>query len=67
MKARHTLSLALLLAGTVTAFGQNLNPTVEVTNTYQREAGGIEKPVLLLPVPVLFPWILPSIPRLQSR
>lgn len=51
MKARHTLSLALLLAGTVTAFGQNLNPTVEVTNTYQREAGGIEKPVLLLPVP----------------
>lgn len=51
MKARHTLSLALLLAGTIAAFGQNLNPTVEVTNTYQREAGGIEKPVLLLPVP----------------
>lgn len=51
MKARHILSLALLLAGTAAAFGQNLNPTVEVTNAYQREAGGIEKPVLLLPVP----------------
>lgn len=32
-------------------FAQNLNPVVEVTNTYAREAGGIEKPAQLLAVP----------------
>lgn len=32
-------------------FAQNLNPVVEVTNTYAREAGGIEKPTQLLAVP----------------
>ena len=32
-------------------FAQNLNPVVEVTNTYAREADGIEKPAQLLPVP----------------
>jgi len=33
------------------AFAQNLNPTVEVTNIYAREASGIEKPSQLLAVP----------------
>lgn len=33
------------------AFAQNLNPTVEVTNTYAREASGIEKPSQLLAIP----------------
>ena len=33
------------------AAAQNLNPTVEVTNTYKREASGIEKPDQLLPLP----------------
>ena len=33
------------------AFAQNLNPTVEVTNAYAREASGIEKPSQLLPMP----------------
>lgn len=33
------------------AFAQNLNPTVEVTNAYAREASGIEKPSQLLEVP----------------
>lgn len=42
------LALALACAG---ANAQNLNPTVEVTNTYVREAGGIEKPAQLLHVP----------------
>ena len=32
-------------------FAQNLNPVVEVTNTYAREADGIEKPSQLLAVP----------------
>ncbi len=32
-------------------FAQNLNPIVEVTNTYTREASGIEKPAQLLAVP----------------
>lgn len=42
------LALALACAG---ANAQNLNPTVEVTNTYVREAGGIEKPAQLFQVP----------------
>ena len=42
--------MLLLLVGSG-ALAQNLNPTVEVTNTYRREAGGIDKPVLLLPAP----------------
>ena len=33
------------------AFAQNLNPTVEVTNVYAREASGIEKPSQLLSIP----------------
>ena len=34
------ITLALLVLG-ASALAQNLNPTVEVTNTYVREAGGI--------------------------
>ena len=33
------------------AYAQNLNPTVEVTNAYAREASGIEKPSQLRDVP----------------
>ena len=33
------------------AYAQNLNPTVEVTNAYAREASGIEKPSQLREVP----------------
>ena len=40
---------ALLLEGMAVA--QNLNPVVEVTNIYAREATGIEKPEQLLPLP----------------
>lgn len=40
----------LLLAG-ASAYAQNLNPTVEVTNVYAREATGIEKPAQLLEMP----------------
>ena len=40
---------ALLL--TAVAGAQNLNPVVEVTNVYAREATGIEKPEQLLPLP----------------
>lgn len=44
----------IILAGllwSAAAFAQNLNPTVEVTNIYAREASGIEKPSQLLSVP----------------
>lgn len=40
-----------LLALSLGAAAQNLNPTVEVTNTYKREASGIDKPSQLLPLP----------------
>ena len=40
-----------LLALSLGAAAQNLNPTVEVTNTYKREASGIDKPDQLLPLP----------------
>ena len=33
------------------SYAQNLNPTVEVTNAYAREASGIEKPSQLLELP----------------
>ena len=42
---------AFLLLVSAGAFAQNLNPVVEVTNAYQREAGGIEKPSQLLAMP----------------
>lgn len=44
------ISAACLLMGAA-AFSQNLNPTVEVTNAYVREASGIEKPSQLLELP----------------
>ena len=47
-KTAYTLALLALSLG---AAAQNLNPTVEVTNTYKREASGIEKPDQLLPLP----------------
>lgn len=47
-KTAYTLALLALSLG---AAAQNLNPTVEVTNTYRREASGIEKPDQLLPLP----------------
>lgn len=47
---KSIITVALLVWGAC-ALAQNLNPTVEVTNTYIREASGIEKPVLLLQMP----------------
>lgn len=44
------ISAALLLVG-AGAIAQNLNPVVEVTNVYAREATGIEKPSQLLDLP----------------
>ena len=42
---KKTLILSALLVSAA-ATAQNLNPVVEVTNIYAREATGIEKPVL---------------------
>ena len=42
---------AVLLGTSAGVFAQNLNPTVEVTNIYAREATGIEKPSQLLEMP----------------
>lgn len=44
------ISSALLVVS-AGLFAQNLNPTVEVTNIYAREASGIEKPSQLLEMP----------------
>lgn len=43
-------TLALLSVG-IAASAQSLTHTVEVTNTYKREASGIDKPDQLLPLP----------------
>ena len=48
---RKTIISAAALLICAAAFAQNLNPTVEVTNAYSREASGIEKPSQLLSVP----------------
>ena len=48
---KRILISALLLCVAAGAFAQNLNPTVEVTNIYAREATGIEKPSQLLQLP----------------
>ena len=48
---KKTAYILALLALSLGAAAQNLNPTVEVTNTYKREASGIEKPDQLLPLP----------------
>ena len=50
MKKTLIIVGAALLIG-ANALAQNLNPTVEVTNIYAREATGIEKPAQLLEVP----------------
>ena len=47
---RTLISVAGLFVA-ASAFAQNLNPTVEVTNAYAREASGIEKPSQLMEVP----------------
>ena len=44
------ISVALLFAG-IAASAQNLNPVVEVTNTYEQAATGIEKPDQTIAVP----------------
>lgn len=47
---KYIISLAALCVS-AGLFAQNLNPVVEVTNTYAREASGIDKPTQLLAVP----------------
>ena len=41
---QHILATALAAAVTALAYGQNLNPTVEVTNAYEGGASSINKP-----------------------
>lgn len=50
MKQYISAATALLL-GALSVQAQNLNPTVEVTNLYEREATGIEKPSQLMEMP----------------
>ena len=45
------IAAAALLLGALSVTAQNLNPTVEVTNLYEREATGIEKPSQLMQMP----------------
>ncbi len=48
---KKTLAIIFTLLAGVTLSAQNLDPVVEVTNAYSREATGIEKPSQLLPLP----------------
>ena len=48
---QHILATALAAAVTALAYGQNLNPTVEVTNAYEGGASSINKPVQKMAVP----------------
>ena len=48
---KKILISAILTAACSGLMAQNLNPTVEVTNVYAREASGIEKPSQLLELP----------------
>ena len=48
---KKTLLIGAALFAGICATAQNLNPTVEVTNTYVREATGIEKPLQKMEVP----------------
>ena len=48
---QHILATALAAAVTALAYGQNLNPTVEVTNAYQGGASSITKPAQQMAVP----------------
>ena len=41
----------LLIAGAGLSYAQNLDPTVVVTNTYAQQAGVVEKPSQLMPMP----------------
>ena len=50
MDMKKLLSAAAILACTA-SFAQNINPTVEVTNTYQSNASEIHKPQLGMAVP----------------
>ena len=48
---QHIATTALAAAVTALAYGQNLNPTVEVTNTYEGGASSIVKPLQQMAVP----------------
>ena len=48
---QHILATALAAAVTALAYGQNLNPTVEVTNAYESGAAAIAKPAQQMAVP----------------
>ena len=48
---QHILATALAAAVTALAYGQNLNPTVEVTNAYEGGASSINKPAQQMAVP----------------
>ena len=48
---QHILTTAILAAVSALASGQNLNPTVEVTNAYEGGASSIVKPVQVMAVP----------------
>ena len=48
---QHILATALAAAVTALAYGQNLNPTVEVTNAYEGGASAITKPARQMAVP----------------
>ena len=48
---QHILATALAAAVTALAYGQNLNPTVEVTNAYEGGASSIAKPSQQMAVP----------------
>ena len=48
---QHILATALAAAVTALAYGQNLNPTVEVTNAYQGGASSLAKPAQQMAVP----------------
>jgi hypothetical protein len=48
---QHIVVTALAAAVSALAFGQNLNPTVEVTNAYEGGASSIAKPAQLMTVP----------------
>lgn len=50
MRKIYLVSAAMLMAAAV-SFGQNFNPTVEVTNTYQGNASEVHKPLLGMNVP----------------
>ena len=50
MRKIYLVSAAMLMTAAV-SFGQNFNPTVEVTNTYQGNPSEVRKPMLGMIVP----------------